>query len=112
MAARVRRRRAGHGCGAACGPVTATLYAGDSGVAKITPGTATERCRIWWPRQQLQLEQGLGPVTHVLFGWIFTGAGCVDAVVSAAVPQEQILRAFATLNTLQVSILISSSIRN
>ncbi|RLN05225.1 hypothetical protein C2845_PM13G25600 [Panicum miliaceum] len=63
---------------------------------------AIERCRIWWPRQELQLEQGPVPARLVLFGWFFTGGGSLDIVISAAVPEDQILRSFATLDTLQV----------
>ncbi|TVU18585.1 hypothetical protein EJB05_34692, partial [Eragrostis curvula] len=76
-----------------------------------TSAMAIERCRIWWPRQlPQQLEQESGPVTLVLFGWLFTGAGSLDAVVSAAIPQDQILRSFATLDSLQ-SLLFSSNKR-
>ncbi|PAN36669.1 hypothetical protein PAHAL_6G301000 [Panicum hallii] len=65
-------------------------------------GMAIERCRIWWPRQELQLEQGPDSARLILFGWFFTSSGCLDIVVSAAVPQDQILRSFATLDALQV----------
>ncbi|KAL6650951.1 hypothetical protein ACP70R_009876 [Stipagrostis hirtigluma subsp. patula] len=71
---------------------------------------AIERCRIWWPREQLQLEQESGSVRFVLFGWLFTAAGSLDIVVSAAVPQDRILRSFATLETL-LTIVLSSNKR-
>ncbi|TKW11703.1 hypothetical protein SEVIR_6G250500v4 [Setaria viridis] len=67
-----------------------------------------ERCRIWWPRQELRLEQGPGSARLVLFGWLFTGAGSLDIVVSAAVPQDQILRYFATPDALQTIVLSSN----
>lgn len=69
-----------------------------------TAAMTVERCRIWWPRQELRLEQGPGSARLVLFGWLFTSAGSLDIVVSAAVPQDQILRSFATPDALQVSI--------
>ncbi|KAK3163662.1 hypothetical protein QOZ80_1AG0006520 [Eleusine coracana subsp. coracana] len=71
---------------------------------------AIDRCRIWWPRQQPQLEQDSGPVSHILFGWLFTGVGSLDAVVSAAIPQDQILRAFTTLDTLQSTVFSSNKL--
>ena len=77
---------------------------------KFISAMAIERCRIWLPCQRLQLEQDSSPVALVLFGWVFTGTSSLDAVVYAAVPQDQILRAFATLDALQVDILISFSI--
>jgi len=64
---------------------------------------AIERCRIWWPRQELQLDQGPVPVRLILFGWFFTSGASLDIVISAAVPQDQILRSFATFDSLQVS---------
>ncbi|XP_062207164.1 uncharacterized protein LOC133908945 isoform X2 [Phragmites australis] len=69
---------------------------------------AIELCRIWWPRQQLQLEQEFASARLVLFGWLFTGAGSLDIVVSVAIPQDQILRSFATLETLQAVVLSSN----
>ncbi|CAO2170011.1 unnamed protein product [Urochloa humidicola] len=69
---------------------------------------AIERCRIWWPRQELQLEQGPVSGRLILFGWLFTGAGSLDIVVSAAVPQDQILGSFATLDALQTIVLSSN----
>ncbi|KAL6903615.1 hypothetical protein ACP4OV_004428 [Aristida adscensionis] len=69
---------------------------------------ATGRCRIWWPREQLQLEHKSGTARLVLFGWLFTGAGSLDIVVAAAVPQDQILRSFATLETLMTTVLSSN----
>ncbi|CAL5000285.1 unnamed protein product [Urochloa decumbens] len=69
---------------------------------------AIERCRIWWPRQELRLEQGPVPGRLVLFGWLFTGTGSLDIVVSAAVPQDRILRSFATLDALQTIVLSSN----
>jgi len=63
-----------------------------------------ERCRIWWPCQELLLKHKPFPPRLVLFGWFFSGAGSIDIVISALVPQVHILRSFATLDTLQVSI--------
>ncbi|CAO2207570.1 unnamed protein product [Urochloa humidicola] len=69
---------------------------------------AIERCRIWWPCQELQLEQGPISGRLILFGWLFTGTGSLDIVVSAAVPQDQIIRSFATLDALQTIVLSSN----
>jgi len=63
-----------------------------------------ERCRIWWPRQELQLKHKPFSPRLVLFGWFFSIAGSIDIVIAAVVPQVHILRSFATLDTLQVSI--------
>ena len=63
-----------------------------------------ERCRIWWPRQELQLKHKPLSPRLVLFGWFFSSAGSIDIVIAAIVPQVHILRSFATLDTLQVSI--------
>ncbi|PUZ52666.1 hypothetical protein GQ55_6G287900 [Panicum hallii var. hallii] len=71
-------------------------------------GMAIERCRIWWPRRELQLEQGPDSARLILFGWFFTSSGCLDIVVSAAVPQDQILRSFATLDALKTIVLSSN----
>ncbi|KAK3160105.1 hypothetical protein QOZ80_1BG0055240 [Eleusine coracana subsp. coracana] len=71
---------------------------------------AVERCRVWWPRQQPQLEQDSGPVSHILFGWLFTAVGSLDAVVSATIPQDQILRSFTTLDALQSTIFSSNKL--
>ncbi|KAJ1293466.1 hypothetical protein BS78_01G070300 [Paspalum vaginatum] len=69
---------------------------------------AIERCRIWWPRQELQLEHEPFSTRLILFGWLFTSAGSLDIVISMAVPQDLILRSFATLDTLQTIVLSSN----
>ncbi|WVZ60681.1 hypothetical protein U9M48_010668 [Paspalum notatum var. saurae] len=61
-----------------------------------------ERCRIWWPRQELQFEHEPFSTRLILFGWLFTSTDSLDIVISMAVPQDLILRSFATLDTLQV----------
>jgi len=63
-----------------------------------------ERCRIWLPRQELQLKHKPFSPRLVLFGWFFSSAGSIDIVIAAVVPQVHILCSFATLDTLQVSI--------
>ncbi|KAG8085064.1 hypothetical protein GUJ93_ZPchr0010g10445 [Zizania palustris] len=73
-----------------------------------------ERCRIWWPRGRgrgrgrLQHEPVTGPARLVLLGWLFSRAGSVDVVVAAAIPLEEILRSFPTLEALQTIILSSN----
>lgn len=67
-----------------------------------------ERCRIWWPRQELQFKQKPFSPRLILFGWFFSSAGSIDIVISAAVPQVHILHSFATLDTLQTIILSSN----
>ncbi|KAL5230455.1 hypothetical protein ABZP36_029231 [Zizania latifolia] len=67
-----------------------------------------ERCRVWWPRGRLQHEPVTGPTRLVLLGWLFARAGSVDVVVAAAIPLEEILRSFPSLEALQTIILSSN----
>uniref|UniRef100_J3LEA2 Uncharacterized protein n=2 Tax=Oryza brachyantha TaxID=4533 RepID=J3LEA2_ORYBR len=67
---------------------------------------ATAVCRVWWPRGRLQPEP---PARLVLFGWLFARTSSVDVVVAAALPQEEILRSFPTLEALQTIILSSNT---
>uniref|UniRef100_J3M5L7 Uncharacterized protein n=1 Tax=Oryza brachyantha TaxID=4533 RepID=J3M5L7_ORYBR len=62
---------------------------------------ATAWCRVWWPRGRLQ---PVPPARFVLFGWLFARTSSVDVLVATALPQEEILLSFPTLEALQTRI--------